>query len=125
MHQLDYRTKAINGRIKFRLGENGYPEDVTVTGDGLTQKEKEFLIFYISKFKEIEMPTVESVAFESYHTINFYSIEVKDYVPASIRDEVGTELFFSTLTRDAFVALLETNKKQIKKFVRSQFNYYW
>lgn len=124
-NQLDYRTKAINGRIKFRLGENGYPEDVTVTGDGLTQKEKEFLIFYVSKFKEIEMPTVESVAFESYHTINFYSIEMKDYVPVSIRDEVGTELFFSTLTKDAFVALLETNKKQIKKFVRSQFNYYW
>jgi hypothetical protein len=120
--QLDYKSKVINGKIKFKLGENGYPEDITVTGEGLTEKEKEFLTFYMSKFKNIEMPAVESVAFESYHTINFYSIDMKDYVPVSIRNEVGAELFFSTLPKDAFIAILETHKKQITSQQRLSMN---
>jgi antitoxin component YwqK of YwqJK toxin-antitoxin module len=124
-HRLDFHNKEINGYIKFKVGDNGYPENITIGGEGISEKEKEFLIFYMSKFKNIEMPIVESVAFESYHTIYLYSINVKDFVPISIRHEVDKELFFSTLKRDAFKAILESRKKQIKKFIRSQFTYYW
>lgn len=123
--KLEYQTKEINGRIRFKLGDKGYPEDITIKGDGITEKEKEFIIFLMSKFRNIEMPGTETIAFEEYHTIYVYSINVKEFMPASMRDEVNNDLFFSTMPRESFLVLMRSVKKKIKKYIREEFQFYW
>jgi len=123
--RIDYRQKGIDGSIEFKIGEKGYPEDITVNGKGISEKEKEFILYLLEKFRDIEMPEIESVAIEKYYTIYLYSIDMKEYMPASIRDKVGTEIFFSTLQKEKFLALLKENKKKIKKYVREEYQYYW
>lgn len=123
--RLDYQRKEIDGKIEFKIGENGYPEDITVTGTGIIEKEKEFIIFLVSKFREIEMPGIEAVGIESYYSINLFSINVKEFMPASIRDQVNNDIFFTTLPKDKFLMLLKSSKKKIKKYVREQFQFYW
>lgn len=124
-NQLDFQNKEINGRIKFRLGESATPEDISINGEGLTEKEIEFLHFFMSKFKNMEMPGSETLAIEGYHTIYFYSINLKEYVPASMRSEVNDDLFFSTLPKESFVSLLQSKKKKIKRFFRDEFRFFW
>lgn len=124
-NKLEFQKKEINGKIKFKLGENGTPEDISIKGDGLTEKEIEFLHFLMSKFKNIEMPGTENLAIEGYHDIYFYSINMKEYVPASIRNEVNYDLFFSTLPKESFVSLLQSKKKQIKRYFRDEFRFFW
>ena len=124
-HKLDFQTKEINGKIKFRLGESGTPEDISISGNGLTEKEKEFLYFLMSKFKNIQMPGTENMAIEGYHNVYFYSINMKEYVPASIRNDVNYDLFFSTLPKESFVSLLQSKKKQIKRYLRDEVRFFW
>jgi len=50
---------------------------------------------------------------------------MKEYMPAAIRDKVGTDIFFSTMQKEKFLALLKENKKKIKKYVREEYQYYW
>ncbi|MFC0772974.1 toxin-antitoxin system YwqK family antitoxin [Terrimonas alba] len=123
--RLEYQQKEIDGSIEFKIGEKGYPEEITVTGKGITEKEKEFIIFLVSKFRDIEMPGVESVAIESYYTINLYSINMKEFMPVSIRDQVNNEMFFTTLPKEKFLILLKSAKKKIKKYAREAFQFYW
>jgi hypothetical protein len=123
--KIDYQSKEINAVIHFKIGDKGYPEDITIKGEGLTVNEKEFLIFYFSKFREIEMPTVENVAFEGYHNIYIYTLNMKEFVPAAIRDQVNNDIFFTTLTKDQLSTLLRSKKKEIKKYIREEFIYYW
>lgn len=123
--KLDYQTKEINSTIHFKIGDNGYPEDISIKGVGLTQTEKEFLVFYFSKFREIEMPVVENVAFEGYHNINIFSVNMKEFVPANLKNQVNNDLFFTTLTKEQFTSILRAKKKEIKKYIREEFIYYW
>ena len=123
--RLEYQQKEIDGKIEFKLGEKGYPEDITVTGKGITEKEKEFINFLVSKFHQLEMQSIESVAIETYYTINLYSINMKEFVPASIRDQVNNELFFSTLPKEKFLILLKSIKKKFKKYIREEIQFYW
>lgn len=124
-NKLDFRNKEINGKIKFRLGESGTPEDISIKADGLTEKETEFLYFLMSKFKNIEMPGTENLAVEGYHDIYFYSFNMKEYVPASMRSQVTDDLFFSTLPKESFVSLLQSKKKQIKRYLRDEYRFFW
>lgn len=124
-NRLDYQHKEIDGSIEFKIGDNGYPENITVTGNGIIDKEKEFIIFLLSKFHNIQMPGMGSVAIEGYHTIYLYSVNMKEFVPASMKDMVNNELFFSTLTKDKFVSLLKASKKKLKKYIREEYSYYW
>lgn len=123
--RLEYQQKEIDGKIEFKIGEKGYPEDLTVTGKGITEKEKEFIIFLVSKFSKIEMPGIEAVAIESYYTINLYSVNMKEFVPAAIRDQVNNEIFFSTLPKENFLILLKSIKKKMKKYIREEIQFYW
>ncbi len=123
--RLEYQQKEVNGNIEFRIGEKGYPEDISVTGNGIAEKEREFIVFLLNKFRDIEMPSVEDVAIERYYTIHVYSINMKEFVPASMRDEVNNDIFFSTMPRDKFLALLKASKKKIKKYIREEFQHYW
>jgi hypothetical protein len=123
--RLEYQQKEIDGKIEFKIGDKGYPEDITISGTGITEKEKEFIIFLVSKFSQIEMPGIESVAIESYYSINLYSINMKEFMPAAIRDQVNNEIFFSTLPKDKFLMLLKAIKKKIKKYIREELQFYW
>lgn len=123
--KIEYQQKEVNATIRFKIGDYGFPEDISIKGDGLTEAEQKFLIFYLSKFKEIEMPVVENVAFEGYHNIHLFSLNMKEYVPALIRDQVNNDLFFTTLTKDQFSTILRSKKKEIKKYIREEFIYYW
>ncbi|MEO6720717.1 MAG: hypothetical protein ABIN67_10125 [Ferruginibacter sp.] len=123
--RLGYQKKEIDGSIEFKIGDKGYPEDITVAGKGITDKEKEFIIFLLSKFHNIEMPGSESVAIEGYHTIYLYSVNLKEFMPASIKDLVTNDLFFSTLTKDMFMSLMRASKKKLKKYIREQYSFYW
>jgi hypothetical protein len=123
--RLEYQQKEIDGSIEFRIGEKSYPEDITVSGKGITEKEKDFIIFLVSKFHKIEMPGIESVAIESYYKINMYTINMKEYMPVAIRNQVNNEIFFTTLPKEKFLMLLKAAKKKIKKYVREEFQYYW
>ncbi|MEO6357582.1 MAG: hypothetical protein ABIU77_17875 [Ferruginibacter sp.] len=123
--RLDYQQKEIDGSIEFRIGDNGYPENITVNGNGITDKEKEFIIFLLGKFHNIQMPGMGSVAIEGYHTIYLYSLNMKEFMPANLKDQVNNELFFSTLTKDMFLSLLRASKKQLKQYIREVYAYYW
>jgi antitoxin component YwqK of YwqJK toxin-antitoxin module len=124
-NRLDYQHKEIDGSIEFKIGDNGYPENITVTGNGIIDKEKEFIIFLLGKFHNIQMPGMGSVAIEGYHTIYLYSLNMKEFMPANLKDQVNNELFFSTLTKDMFLSLLRASKKKIKKYIREEYSYYW
>jgi antitoxin component YwqK of YwqJK toxin-antitoxin module len=124
-NRLEYQEKDIDGSIEFRIGEKGFPEDITISGKGFTDKEKEFIRFLVSKFSKIEMPGVEMVAIERYYRINVFSINIKEFVPVSLRDKVNNDIFFSTLPKEKFSLLLQAAKKKIKRYVREELQFYW
>lgn len=123
--RLEYQDKEIDGKITFKIADKGSPEDIVVEGKGITEKEKEFIVFLVSKFSHIEMPGTEEVAIESYYTIYLYSINMKEYMPAFLRDAVNNEIFFTTLTKDKLIVLLQSKKKKIKRYIREEYNFYW
>ena len=123
--RLEYQTKEIDGKIAFKLGEKGVPEDITITGRGITDKEKEFIHFLVSKFSRLEMESINSVSIKTHYTINLYSVNMKEFVPASVRDEVNNELFFSTLPKEKFLILLNSMKKKLKRNIREKIQFYW
>lgn len=123
--KLEYQIKEIDGKIEFRIGDNAYPEDITVSGAGISDKEKEFLIFIMNKFHNIDMPGTESMAMEGFHTINFFSINMKEFMPERLKDQVNNELFFTTISKEKFLALLKADKRKIKRYIRGAYSYYW
>jgi len=123
--RLEYQSKEINGKIEFRIGDNAFPEDISVSGTGISDKERELLVFIMNKFHNIDMPGTESMAMEGFHTINFFSINMKEFMPASLRDQVNNDLFFTTISKEKFVALLRADKRKIKRYIRGFYNYYW
>lgn len=123
--KIDYKSKDINGKISFKIGDNAMPEDITVTGDNLSDKEKDFLIYLMSKYKNIEMPMDGTIGFEGYHTIYFFSLDIRKYMPVSLRQYAGMELFFTMMPKNKYEMILEANKKKIKKAMRSEMMFYW
>lgn len=71
------------------------------------------------------MPGAGSVAIEGYHTIFLYSINLKEFMPASMKDLVNNDLFFSTLPKDKFMSLMRASKKKLKKYIREEYSFYW
>ena len=119
--RFDYKSKDIDADIEFKLGPNGFPEDISVTGSGLNANEKKFLLFLIPKFTKIEMPGSGSIAVEGYHHIYMYNIDVSPYYPANLQKDFGMELFFSAVPKSRMLAALDENKKDIRKFLRKIF----
>ena len=124
--KLDYTTKDIDGRIDFKIGDKALPEDITVEGANITSEEKNFLLYLMSKFKNIEMPGDSLMAIEGYHTIYFYSVDIRSCLPYSVRLYAPEkEFFFSTIPKDKYLVWLKANQKQIKKYIRKEFLHYW
>lgn len=120
--RFDYKSKDIDADIEFKLGPKGFPEDITLTGNGISEDEKKFLRFLISKFTNIEMPGTATIAIEGYHHIYMYNIDISVYFPINAQRYVGQELFFSPLTKKQMLASLNEHKKDIKKYLRKILN---
>lgn len=123
--KFDYTSKEINGTITFKLGEKGYPEDISINGENITEKEKEFLFFLMNKFRNIQMPGTNDVAIEGYHTIYFYAVNMKQFMPVEIRQFVGMDLFFSPLKKEQFITVMQGRKREMKKYIRDEFRNFW
>ena len=115
--KFNYRHQDIDGKIKFRLGEKGILEDISITGK-IDSASRKFMFFLMEKFTNIDMPGTAEIAIESYHTIYFYSIEIKDYFPASLRDSVDRDFFITATPKEQMIALLNAQKKTIRKYIR-------
>ncbi len=122
---FDYFSKDINGKIEFKVGDSSRPEDISVTCENITEKEKTFLLYLMSKFNNIEMPTDGTIGIEGYHTIYFFSLDVKKYFPANLQNYINKELFFTLIPKDKYELFLNANKKAIKKALRSEVLRYW
>ena len=66
----------------------------------------------------------ETIGYEQFHTIYFFSIDMKPYVPAALRQYTGKELFFTMLPKDKYIIWLDANKKKIKNAIRSEYLHY-
>jgi antitoxin component YwqK of YwqJK toxin-antitoxin module len=115
--KFNYINQDLDGKIEFRLGAKGVLEDISITGvvDSTSQK---FMGFLMEKFTNIDMPGTSEVAIESYHTIYFYTINIKDYFPASMRGYVDKDFFITTIPKNQMIALMNAQKKNIKKYIR-------
>jgi hypothetical protein len=123
--KVDYVSKDLEGKIEFKIGDSSRPEDITVSGDNITGEEKQFLLYLMSKFKNIEMPMQESIGYEGYHTIYFYTVDMKTVLPVAVRDLGGRELLFSLIPKDRYLIWLNANKTKIKKYIRKEILHYW
>ena len=119
--RFDYTSKDIDADIEFKLGPNGFPEDVSVTGTGLNANERKFLLFLMPKFTNIEMPGTSTIAVEGYHHIYMYNIDVSVYFPAKLHMAFEMELFFRNIPKKQMLAALNENKKDLRKFLRKIF----
>jgi len=122
-HYLDYTSKDIDIQIKFKVGDSTRPENISITGTGISDREKEFLFFLMEKFRGINMPEVDGVVIEGYYTINVFDLEVKEFLPVEMRKKTNKELFITPLTKEKLLARLEANKKNIKKIFREEYYY--
>jgi hypothetical protein len=123
--QVDYTSKDLQGKIEFKIGDSSRPENITVSGENISKEEKQFLLYLMSKFKNIEMPTEGSVGLEGYHAIYFYTVDMKALLPVGVRDFSGKELLFSMIPKDKYLIWLNANKKKIKKYIRKEILHYW
>jgi hypothetical protein len=123
-YEINHWDKDVEGTISFKVGDSARPEDITVQSASVTAAERDFLIYLMSKFRNIDMPTYDKIGYEGYHNIYFYTIDIREFAPASLKKEVGRELIFTLLPKDKYYALLKANKRNIKRYLRSEFLYY-
>jgi antitoxin component YwqK of YwqJK toxin-antitoxin module len=117
---FDYLSKDIDGKIEFKVGDSSRPEDISIICENITEKEKTFLLYLMSKFNNIEMPVDGTIGIEGYHTIYFFSFDIKKYLPADLQQYGNKELFFTLIPKDKYELFLNANKKAIKKALRSE-----
>ena len=110
---LSYKS----GKIEFRLGEKGVLEDISITGL-IDSNSRKFMNFLMGKFTNIDMPGIDGVALESYHTIYFYTIDIKDYFPAAMRNYVDKDFFIAAIPKSQMIELMNAQKKNIRKYIR-------
>jgi hypothetical protein len=118
---FDFEERDIEGKIEFRIGPAGYPEDVTITAKNTDSSEVAFLHFLLNKFRNVQMPTHGGIDFEGYHSIYFYVLSIRKYLPVELRPFADKDLMFSVLPKEQFVRRLETEKKNIRRFLRKAY----
>ncbi len=121
--KIDHIAKEPDGIIEFRIGENNYPENITIQAKNLLATENEFLFFLMNKFRNMEMPATGKISYDSYHKIYFYVINAREFAPIEFRNAIKPELIFSHLKKEQFMSILKEHKREIKQNWRNQ--YYW
>ena len=115
--KFNYEAQEMDGKIEFRLGEKGVLEDISITGL-IDRNSRKFMNFVMGKFTNIDMPGIDGVALESYHTIYFYTIDIKDYFPAAMRNYVDKDFFIAAIPKSQMIELMNAQKKNIRKYIR-------
>jgi len=107
--------KIYNGEIVLNVSDSGDIEEVEITGN-LTSKEKEYMEFFIKKFKNIHEIIVENVGIDAYHKIYFYSVLYADIFPKRFLSHLPEkEFFFAPMPYDKLVQLVKENMKKKRK----------
>jgi len=114
---FDFVTKDVDADIEFRLGTNGFPDDITIKGTGVSNTERKLIIYLLQKFRNIELPASGAIAVEGYHHIYMYGLDLSDFYPPSMRSTRGREIFFSFMKKQKMLDMLNASKKDIKKFL--------
>jgi hypothetical protein len=122
---FDFVKKDIDADIEFRLGTNGFPDDITIKGTGVSNSERNLIIFLLQKFRNIELPASGAIAVEGYHHIYMYGLDLSDFYPPSMRSMVGREIFFSFMKKQKMLDILNASKKDIKKLLFDRVSGYY
>lgn len=120
-HRFEDYDKDVDGRIEFLVSTSHRPEDIQITGT-IDTASKSFISFLMSKFRGIEMPSSQSIEVEAYHSIYFYTVDLRPYYPSYARDEAARIVLFSQIPRKQFMESMEANKKKLKKLIRNWYN---
>jgi antitoxin component YwqK of YwqJK toxin-antitoxin module len=118
-HTFAYREVDIDATLEFKLGAHGFPEDISLTGEGLSMAERKLVVFLLGRFTNIDMPGTRTIGVEGYHDIYIYTLDVSRFYPSGDRKFIPKELFISFLPRKKMIAILDANKKNIVKAIRS------
>lgn len=104
--------KLYNGEVIFNLSDSGDIEEIEINGN-LTEKEKEYMMFFMKKFKNIHDITIENVQIDAYHKIYFYSAIFAEFLPNKYLSYFPKKMFmFNGLTYDQ---LKEQIRESLKK----------
>lgn len=105
--------KMYNGQISINVSDSGDIEDVEITGN-LDDKEKEYMLFFIKKFKNIHDLAIENVAIDAYHKIYFYTVDFQDFFKGYYKNIPPIRMFlFNYQPYDQFK--IEATRKLKKK----------
>ena len=117
-NKIDYHDKDIEGTVEFRVADEGHLKEIKVTGN-ISDKEKNFIAYIMSKFRNIEMPLLDStIALDSYHSLYFFTYNPRKLVPVDIRDYVPKDDFiFCTIPREKFMSYAKDFKDIFRKMM--------
>ncbi len=107
--------KIYNGVISINVSDSGDIEDVEVNGN-LTEKEKEYMLFFIKKFKNIHDLVVENVTIDAYHKIYFYTVDFQELLKGYYRNIPPIRMFlFNFIPYDKFKFEVTKDLKKKKR----------
>ncbi len=105
-------NKIYKGEIIFNLSDSGDIKEVEIKGN-LSEKEREYMLFFIKKFRNIHEIVVENVGIDAYHTIHFYTVIFADFIPERYLYILPEKIFMFTLV--SYEKLAEAMREAVKK----------
>ncbi len=115
LHYFNDPKKIYNGEVLINMSDSGDIEEIQITGN-LSEKEKEYMLFFFKKFKNIHELMVENVGIDAYHKIYFYSVIFAEFIPNRYLDNFPESQFlFALLPYDK---LREAVKEKIKEALK-------
>ncbi len=107
--------KIYKGEVLINLSDSGDIEEIEISGN-LSEKEKEYMLFFIKKFKNIHEIIVENVGIDAYHKIYFYSLIFAEFIPKRYLAALPEKQFlFALLPYDKLKEAIKLKGKKEKK----------
>ncbi|MEQ1676586.1 MAG: hypothetical protein ABL876_07790 [Chitinophagaceae bacterium] len=108
-------AKIYNGEVLINLSDSGDIEEIEITGN-LSEKEKEYMLFFLKKFKNIHEIIVENVGIDAYHKIYFYSLIFAEFIPKRYLTHLPEKQFlFALIPYDKLKEAIKLKGKKEKK----------
>jgi antitoxin component YwqK of YwqJK toxin-antitoxin module len=111
--------KMYNGVIEFRVSDSGSLKDIGITGN-FSSKEKEDLLYILSKFRNIEEVIVGSMGIDAYYKFYYYTLDLTDVVPKRFRNDPKFTKIFA-FWPEKMQKVKEIISEPIKKILRYYF----
>ena len=106
--------KIYKGEILINLSDSGNIEEIEITGN-LSEKEKEYMQFFLQKFKNIHEIIVENVGIDAYHKIFFFSVIFSEVIPKRYLSNFPEKQFiFSMIPYDKLKEAAKLKRKKGK-----------